>query len=67
MSVYRKTTRAVFWGVVVLLSAMSWLIMDRLDLLWDVWAQLVDSLIVLIAAFALSRLIPRWLGVYDDR
>jgi hypothetical protein len=67
MSVYIKTRRALFWGVMVLLSAISWVVMARLDLLWNIWAQLVDSLVILSAAFALSRLIPRWLGVSDDR
>lgn len=67
MSVYRKTTRALFWGIALLLSAISWVVMERLDLLWNIWAQVVDSLIVLIAALVLSRLIPRWLNVGDDR
>lgn len=67
MSVYRKTTRALFWGIALLLSAISWVVMERLDLLWNIWAQVVDSLIVLIAALVLSRLIPRWLNVSDDR
>jgi hypothetical protein len=67
MSVYRKTTRAVFWGVVVLLSAISWVVMGKLDLLWNIWAQVIDSLVVLIAALVLSRLVPRWLNIDDDR
>jgi hypothetical protein len=67
MSVYAKTRRAVFWGVIVLLSAISWFVMDWLGLLWDIWAQVIDSLLVLIAAIVLSRLIPRWLNVDDDR
>ncbi|MEZ5991982.1 MAG: hypothetical protein R3E76_06485 [Planctomycetota bacterium] len=66
-SVYRKITRALFWGIAILLSGISWVVMDRLDLLWNIWANLADSLIVLVAAFALSRLIPRWLNVADDR
>ena len=67
MSVYRKTTRALFWGIALLMSAISWFVMERLDLLWNIWAQVVDSLIVLVAALVLSRLIPRWLNVGDDR
>ncbi|MCG3182201.1 MAG: hypothetical protein ICCCNLDF_00262 [Planctomycetes bacterium] len=67
MSVYRKTTRALFWGIALLLSAISWVVMERLDLLWNIWAQVVDSLVVLVAALVLSRLIPRWLNVSDDR
>lgn len=67
MSVYRKTTRALFWGIALLLSAISWVVMERLDLLWNIWAQVVDSLVVLVAALVLSRLIPRWLNVNDDR
>jgi len=67
MSVYRKTTRALFWGIALLLSAISWVVMERLDLLWNIWAQVVDSLVVLVAALVLSRLIPRWLNVDDDR
>ena len=67
MSVYRKTTRALFWGVAILLSVISWVVMDWLDLLWNVWAQLADSLIVLVAALVLSRMIPRWLDMADDR
>lgn len=66
-SVYRKITRALFWGIAILLSGISWVVMDRLDMLWSIWANLADSLIVLVAAFALSRLIPRWLNVADDR
>ncbi|MCA8937111.1 MAG: hypothetical protein KDB68_13005 [Planctomycetes bacterium] len=49
------------------MSGISWVVMDRLDMLWSIWANLADSLIVLVAAFALSRLIPRWLNVADDR
>lgn len=67
MSVYRKTTRALFWGIALLLSAISWVVMERLDLLWNIWAQVVESLVVLVAALVLSRLIPRWLNVSDDR
>jgi hypothetical protein len=67
MSVYLKTRRAIFWGVIVLLSAVSWFVMDRLDLLWNLWAQLIDSLLVVVAALLLSRLIPRWLNIADDR
>lgn len=67
MSVYRKTTRALFWGIALLLSAISWVVMERLDLLWNIWAQVVDSLVVLVAALVLSRLIPRWLNLSDDR
>ncbi|MCA8915491.1 MAG: hypothetical protein KDB90_08765 [Planctomycetes bacterium] len=67
MSVYVKTRRALFWGVMVLLSAISWVVMDKLDLIWNLWAQVIDSLLVLVAALVLSRLIPRWLNVADDR
>ena len=67
MSVYVKTRRALFWGVMVLLSAISWVVMDKLDLIWNLWAEVIDSLLVLIAALVLSRLIPRWLNVADDR
>ncbi|MCB9896246.1 MAG: hypothetical protein H6839_17585 [Planctomycetes bacterium] len=67
MSVYVKTRRALFWGVMVLLSAISWVVMDKLDLIWNLWAEVIDSLLVLVAALVLSRLIPRWLNVADDR
>jgi hypothetical protein len=67
MRVYLKTRRAIFWGVLVLLSAISWFVMDRLDLLWNLWAQLIDSLLVVVVALVLSRLIPRWLNIADDR
>jgi hypothetical protein len=66
MSVYLKTRRAIFWGVLVLLSAVSWFVMDRLDVLWNLWVQVIDSLAVLVIAIVLSRLIPRWLNL-DER
>ena len=67
MSVYRKTTRVLFWGTAILLSVISYVVMDKLDLFWNLWAQVVDSAVVIIAALALSRLIPRWLNIEDDR
>lgn len=67
MSVYRKITRALFWGIAILLSVVSWVVMSQLDMLWNIWAQLIDSLVVLVAALVLSRMIPRWLDVADDR
>jgi hypothetical protein len=66
MSVYLKTRRAIFWGVLVLLSAVSWFVMHRLDVLWNLWVQVIDSLAVLVIAIVLSRLIPRWLNL-DER
>ena len=66
MSVYIKTRRALFWGVMVLLSAISWVVMTELDLMWNLWAQVITSLFVLVAALVLSRLIPRWLNIADD-
>ena len=66
MSVYLKTRRALFWGVMVLLSAISWVVMTELDLMWNLWAQVITSLFVLVAALVLSRLIPRWLNIADD-
>ncbi len=67
MSNYRKITRVIFWGVAFVLSAVSWVVMDKLNLLWNLWAQVADSLFILIAAMVLSRLIPRWLDLADDR
>ena len=64
---YRKTRRAIFWGVLVLLTAISWALMEWLDLTWNLWVQVIDSLVVLLAAVVLSRLIPRWLNIEDDR
>jgi small-conductance mechanosensitive channel len=67
MSVYLKTRRAIFWGVAILLTVVSIFVLEWLDLFWNLWAQVIDSLIVLIAALVLSRLIPRWLNIDDDR
>jgi hypothetical protein len=67
MSVYLKTRRAIFWGVAILLTVVSLVVMDRLDLMTNLWVQLIDSLLVLVAALVLSRLIPRWLNIEDDR
>jgi small-conductance mechanosensitive channel len=67
MSVYLKTRRAIFWGVAILLTAISAVVMNWLGLFWNLWAQVIDSLVVLIAALVLSRLIPRWLNIEDDR
>jgi len=66
-SVYRKITRALFWGIMMLLSVISFVVMNKLDVLWNVWANLIDMVLVFAIAFALSRLIPRWLDIADDR
>ena len=49
-----------------MLSAISWVVMTELDLMWNLWAQVITSLFVLVAALVLSRLIPRWLNIADD-
>jgi general stress protein CsbA len=67
MSVYLKTRRAIFWGVAILLTVVSIFVLEWLGLFWNLWAQVIDSLVVLIAALVLSRLIPRWLNIDDDR
>jgi hypothetical protein len=66
-SVYRKITRALFWGVAIPLSVISWILMEKFDLIWNLWVELADSIFILATAFALSRLIPRWLNIADDR
>jgi len=67
MSMYRKTSRAIFWGVAILLTLVTGVALDRLGMFWNLWAQLVATLVVIVAALALSRLVPRWLKINDDR
>jgi hypothetical protein len=67
MSVYKKIQRALFWGTMILVSIISYVVMDKMGVFWNVWAQVVDTAVILIAAVAVSRLVPRWLNVEDDR
>ncbi|MCC7508133.1 MAG: hypothetical protein IT464_02010 [Planctomycetes bacterium] len=66
MGLHQKISRAVFAGTLFLLSVISYVALDRLELMWNIWAQVITGLVVLIAAWVLGRYVPRWLGVERD-
>lgn len=66
MGMHQKISRAVFAGTLFLLSVASYVVLDRLDLMWNIWAQVGIGLAVLFVAWMLGRYVPRWLGIERD-
>lgn len=66
MGLHKKISRAVFAGTLLLLSVISYVALDGLDLMWNIWAQVGVGLAVLFIAWVLGHYVPRWLGIARD-